>query len=291
MGSAPSSRSRGIASRQAAREKLAEAPRGYVWGGAGTGDTMRANLEALRAWRIVPRHLRAVGDARPLGRGARLEAPRPGRARADRRPDDRPSGGRARERARRGRGRRPVHGEHGGDPSDGGDRAGRRHALVPALLAQGRRALRVARAPRRGRRVHARSSSRSTRSSWAGGPTDLAQGYLPFLRGRGRRAVLQRPGLPLAARAPARGGRAGRRGALGLGRQQGRAVGRPRVAARDHRPADRAQGRPAPRRRPQGARGRHGRRRGLQSRRPPGRRRDRARSTRSRRWPKRSAAS
>jgi lactate 2-monooxygenase len=45
---------------QAARDKLDEAPRGYVWGGAGTGDTMRANLEALRAWRIVPRHLRPV---------------------------------------------------------------------------------------------------------------------------------------------------------------------------------------------------------------------------------------
>src|SRR6476469_7258712 len=32
----------------AARDRLDEAPRGYVWGGAGTGDTMRANLEALR---------------------------------------------------------------------------------------------------------------------------------------------------------------------------------------------------------------------------------------------------
>src|SRR3954464_3845253 len=50
---------------RAARDKLAEAPRGYVWGGAGTGDTMRANLEALRAWRIGPRHLRSV-EARDL---------------------------------------------------------------------------------------------------------------------------------------------------------------------------------------------------------------------------------
>src|SRR2546430_3670540 len=35
---------------------------GYVWGGAGTGDTMRANLEAFRRWRIVPRMLRDVSE-------------------------------------------------------------------------------------------------------------------------------------------------------------------------------------------------------------------------------------
>src|SRR3954466_6567270 len=62
---------------QAASDKLDEAPRGYVWGGAGTGDTMRANLEALRAWRIVPRHLRPV-EARDLSvevLGSTLPAP------------------------------------------------------------------------------------------------------------------------------------------------------------------------------------------------------------------------
>ena len=62
---------------QAARDKLDEAPRGYVWGGAGTGDTMRANLEALRAWRIVPRHLRPV-ETRDLSvqvLGSTLPAP------------------------------------------------------------------------------------------------------------------------------------------------------------------------------------------------------------------------
>jgi lactate 2-monooxygenase len=46
----------------AAAEALAPEPRGYVWGGAGTGDTMRANLEAFRRWRIVPRMLRNVED-------------------------------------------------------------------------------------------------------------------------------------------------------------------------------------------------------------------------------------
>src|SRR3954447_4867687 len=62
---------------QTAYDKLAEAQRGYVWGRAGTGDTMRANLEALRAWRIVPRHLRAV-ETRDLSveiLGSTLPAP------------------------------------------------------------------------------------------------------------------------------------------------------------------------------------------------------------------------
>jgi isopentenyl diphosphate isomerase/L-lactate dehydrogenase-like FMN-dependent dehydrogenase len=43
-----------------AAEALEPAPRGYVWGGAGTGATMRANLEAFERWRIVPRMLRDV---------------------------------------------------------------------------------------------------------------------------------------------------------------------------------------------------------------------------------------
>jgi lactate 2-monooxygenase len=45
---------------RAAAEALDEAPRGYVWGGAGTGATMRANLEAFARRRIVPRMLRDV---------------------------------------------------------------------------------------------------------------------------------------------------------------------------------------------------------------------------------------
>src|SRR5204862_8183968 len=45
-----------------AAEALGPEPRGYVWGGAGTGDTMRANLEAFRRWRIVPRMLRDVSE-------------------------------------------------------------------------------------------------------------------------------------------------------------------------------------------------------------------------------------
>jgi isopentenyl diphosphate isomerase/L-lactate dehydrogenase-like FMN-dependent dehydrogenase len=49
----------------------------YVYGGAGTEDTMRANLEAFRRWRIVPRALRAVGgrELRTTVLGAEIPAP------------------------------------------------------------------------------------------------------------------------------------------------------------------------------------------------------------------------
>lgn len=60
-----------------ASEALEPGPRGYVWGGAGSGDTMRANLDAFRRWRLVPRHLRDTGD-RDLAvevLGTRLAAP------------------------------------------------------------------------------------------------------------------------------------------------------------------------------------------------------------------------
>ena len=45
-----------------ARESLDERAVAYIWGGAGTEDTMRANLEAFRRWRIVPRFLRDVSE-------------------------------------------------------------------------------------------------------------------------------------------------------------------------------------------------------------------------------------
>ena len=47
---------------QAAADRLEPGPYGYLFGGAGTEDTMRANLEAFRRRRIVPRMLRDVGD-------------------------------------------------------------------------------------------------------------------------------------------------------------------------------------------------------------------------------------
>ena len=45
-----------------ARESLDERAVAYIWGGAGTEDTMRANLEAFRRWRIVPRYLRDLSS-------------------------------------------------------------------------------------------------------------------------------------------------------------------------------------------------------------------------------------
>jgi lactate 2-monooxygenase len=44
-----------------ARAKLSDAAYGYIAGGAGNEDTMRANLAAFTRWRIVPRMLRNVG--------------------------------------------------------------------------------------------------------------------------------------------------------------------------------------------------------------------------------------
>jgi isopentenyl diphosphate isomerase/L-lactate dehydrogenase-like FMN-dependent dehydrogenase len=66
----------------AALEELVEStvePRcaDYVFGGAGTGDTMRENLEAFRRWRIVPRILRDVSaiDLRVRVLGTDMPAP------------------------------------------------------------------------------------------------------------------------------------------------------------------------------------------------------------------------
>lgn len=62
---------------QAARAALSPEAFGYVAGGAGAGDTMRANREAFYRWRLVPRHLRDV-RRRDLGvqlLGQRLPAP------------------------------------------------------------------------------------------------------------------------------------------------------------------------------------------------------------------------
>jgi lactate 2-monooxygenase len=41
---------------------LARGPRGYIQGGAGRGETIRANREAFDEWRIVPRMLRDVSE-------------------------------------------------------------------------------------------------------------------------------------------------------------------------------------------------------------------------------------
>jgi isopentenyl diphosphate isomerase/L-lactate dehydrogenase-like FMN-dependent dehydrogenase len=62
---------------RAAAEKLDEGARGYVFGGAGSEDTQRENVEALRRWRIVPRMLRDVAerDLRTTVLGTAMPAP------------------------------------------------------------------------------------------------------------------------------------------------------------------------------------------------------------------------
>jgi lactate 2-monooxygenase len=62
---------------RAAADALEDAPRGYVWGGAGTGATMRANLDAFARRRIVPRMLRDVAerDLSTTVLGAAMPAP------------------------------------------------------------------------------------------------------------------------------------------------------------------------------------------------------------------------
>jgi lactate 2-monooxygenase len=61
-----------------AREALDDRAVAYVFGGAGSEDTMRANLEAFRGWRIVPRVLRQDLSARDLSvelLGTQMPAP------------------------------------------------------------------------------------------------------------------------------------------------------------------------------------------------------------------------
>jgi lactate 2-monooxygenase len=60
-----------------AAEAVEAAPRDFVWGGAGAGETMRANLEAFRRWMIVPRMLRdtSVRDLRTTVLGTEFPAP------------------------------------------------------------------------------------------------------------------------------------------------------------------------------------------------------------------------
>jgi lactate 2-monooxygenase len=63
---------------QRARESLDDRTIAYIFGGAGSEDTMRANLEAFRRWRIVPRVLRqdlAVRDLSVELLGTRMPAP------------------------------------------------------------------------------------------------------------------------------------------------------------------------------------------------------------------------
>src|SRR3954452_20686599 len=61
-----------------ARDSLDDRGVAYTFGGAGSEDTMRANLDAFRRWRIVPRVLRRDLSVRDLSLellGTRMPAP------------------------------------------------------------------------------------------------------------------------------------------------------------------------------------------------------------------------
>jgi lactate 2-monooxygenase len=63
---------------ESARQSLDDRAIAYIFGGAGSEDTMRANLEAFRRWRIVPRVLRQDLSVRDLSvelLGTRMPAP------------------------------------------------------------------------------------------------------------------------------------------------------------------------------------------------------------------------
>ena len=71
------SRSSGRSWSAAPRQRSIQGRSDFVWGGAGLGDTMRANREAFRRRRIVPRMLRDVSqrDLRTTVLGTEMPAP------------------------------------------------------------------------------------------------------------------------------------------------------------------------------------------------------------------------
>ncbi len=210
---------------------------------------MRANLEAFRRWRIVPRMLRDVSerDLRTTVLGTQMPAPvllapvgvqtilHPGR--------------RARDGTRCCRDRIAGRRQHRRGALDGGGRAGgrRRAQVVPALLAQGGRDHEEpGQACRAGRISGAR---RDARLGVAGLAPDrpVARRTCPSWRGPASPSSSPiRSSGPISRRSPEEDLQADG-GPLGAGHQQGRDVGRPGISALAHVTADRAEGDPASR--------------------------------------------
>ena len=190
--------------------------------------------------------------------------------------------------------------------------ARRRRRRACRCCSRARRRIRSRRSPRRTRRAGSSSTgsttARSARASCGGPrqagygaivvtldtltlgwrPRDLRQAYLPFIKRRGLRPVLLRPGVPVAARQAAAGGSAHRRRDDARDLPEPRShLGRPRLAARADEAAAARQGRADRRRRAAGARARDRRDRRLEPRRPAGRRRGRG-ARRARRGPRRA---
>ena len=184
-----------------AQEVLDPGPFGYIAGGAGNENTMRANLDAFERRRLKPRML--SGNAERDTSVEVLGTPFAGAVlpRADRRPLDRTSRRRGGGRARRGVDAHPVRAVERRVAFDRGDRGGdgRCAAVVPALLGERPRHLRELRAARGGRglrrdRRHARHADARL------APARPAQRVPPVPAGRGLRAVLHRSGVLREAR-------------------------------------------------------------------------------------------
>ena len=171
-----------------------------MWGGAGTGDTMRANLEAFRRWRIVPRMLRDVSqrDLRTTVLGTEMAAPvmlAPVGVQTILHPE-----GELASAARRSGGRAARRREHRRGGVDGGGGAGgrRRAPLVPAVPAQGRRDHEELRGARRAGGLP--RDRRDPRLHAAGLASGRPRARVPALPpGHGHRAVRDRPRVPRAA--------------------------------------------------------------------------------------------
>ena len=196
---------------------------------------MRANLEAFRRWRIVPRVLRQDLSVRDLSLellGTRCRrrccSPRSGcRPSSTRRGARlRPSGVDARAAADH---------QHGFGHRNGGDRRGerRRTSLVPARPAQRRRDRGEPGSPcRGGRRLGARPHRRQLRARLEA-PRPPA-GLPPLPRGSGDRPIPLGPSIPGGPREDAGGGHRRRRGALPRRlRQPEPDLGAARMAARE----------------------------------------------------------
>ena len=201
---------------RAAEESLEERAVAYVWGGAGSEDTMRANLEAFRAWRIVPRvHARHLGP--------RTSRPRWPARRCRRRCCWRPSGSR-RCSTTRASSPPPAPPRRSGLPlvvstasstsmedmaEAGGAEAPRWYQLYWPSDRELAESL-VRRAEASGHSAIVLTVDNSI-VGWK--PRDLQQAYLPFLEGIGIEQYLTDPVFRDALEKTARGGQDGRRSA------------------------------------------------------------------------------
>ena len=226
----------------------------YVFAGAGTGETMRANREAFRRRRIVPRMLRDVGERDLSTKVLGTDDARASAAGADRRADDRPPRRRARQRRARRRSSgcrswpaRPRRTRSSEIAEAGGPRWFQLYWPNDPELAESM----VSRAEAAGYEAIVVTVDTFI-PGWK--PRDLQQAWLPFLEGVGNANYLQDPVFRAALEKPPEedlGAAIGHY--LSIYVESLADLGRPRVAARAHLAADPDQGHPPPRRRARGA--------------------------------------